>query len=308
MVIAKHGRMKPFFCVGLLIAAGCNNYSDDQAVIPIGTNDLAVATGALVTVRAHLSNGVLLRPSQPSIVAIVSVENQGGITVPLARAVSPGSATIELVGANGKTLAFGDVTVRDATSVSLVDHGDRQYVGEPGDLVTVRRAVDSVVPFTLSLHAQDGSFLQGRLLPVINPGADAITTPAGDANQVILTPTAPGEHVVTLRIGERAVLALHDVGLRPDEIARVRFAGDEANAVIGATTCIDADARDATDHHVFGFAWPWRAGATELGTGDSLCYTYAPDAPPTTVALQAPGDATATIHGSDLRVRVPGER
>lgn len=307
--------MKRLVYGALIAAMGCSNNADPSEgddgpiSLTIGTGALQVATGARVSLQVNgvtSITGMTITSSDDSVVDIVAFDDDGGPI--LAHGRKRGTSIVRLED-GGVERAAGQIEVADP-AFALLPSED----GRPGTAAslssdaTVRRALDSVFHLAIELRGGDNRALQGQLALRMEGSADAVLAPNSGAGELILTPTTAGEHVIVLRLGDRILTTLHDVGVSETDVVSAGITASETGVHPGTPLCISADSRTFFQEPVVGVVWPWRADNVALGAGDSVCYTYAPDARATLLTLDAPGAKSVAIHGTALRVRAPGER
>jgi MYXO-CTERM domain-containing protein len=258
----------------------------------------AVGTTATVTVQWSTLDpvdGWMAHSENPAVVQVLSQAiRPGGPSLEInVQALAEGNT--QLVVTNGQeVMGTASMRVVRATQLQLLDHALQkttkvsQDVGDEVRVVAGQpAAVEARYLDASQEHAWGRDLVTWPEVEGLKVWTDAETL-GRDAEYVLVQPTGLEAYDLPLSLNGEAKRTLRVIGVPEADIIRVDLLPPpEHNAEEGDSVCGGLLAYDAAGNRVYGAPADWTlTGGVSVGSGDLLCYTYAPSQPATSVTVQ----------------------
>jgi hypothetical protein len=279
----------------------------------------AVGTTATVTVQWSTLDPIgnwKAHSENPAVVQILSqVVRPGGTTLEInVQALAPGDTRLVVTQAS-RTVGTASMRVVSATEIQLLDHALQKTKKEDQDVGLVGGGVVRVVvgqPMAVEARYLDasGEHAWGRDLVTwgevdgLRIWTDSETL-GRDAEYVLVQPTQLETYELDLSLNGEAARQLTVVGVAEADIVSIALLPPpEDDADEGQTICGGLLAYDAAGNRIWGAPADWTvAGDVSVGSGDLLCYKYAPSEPATEVTVRVGSTgAQLRVKGKDFYV------
>jgi hypothetical protein len=311
----RHSLLAASFLLTALAAAGCGRHLEIQDNFSSLFEErvqrpYAVGTTATVTVQWSTLDqigGWTARSESPAILQILSQGIRNGSTLEInVQAMAPGDTRLVVSDGSG-TVGTASMRVVQATELKLFDHALQKTRKKDEDVGGVVRVVAGQ-PMAVEARYVDASGQHAW-------GRDLVTWPAPtglrvwtdsetlgrDAEYLLVQPVDLGNHEVSLELNGSPARSLTVVGVAEADIVSIELLPPPENdAHDGDYICGGLLAYDADGNRIYGAPADWTvAGNVSVGSGDLLCYKYAPNEPAT--------DVTVRVGSTGAELRVKGK-
>jgi hypothetical protein len=317
----RHGILAASLLCTALAASGCGGrhveFQDNFSGLFEETMQRPYAAGTTATVTVQWSTldsvqGWMAESENPSVIQVLSQGVRPGGSTLEVNVLASAEGDTRLVVKNGPdTVGTASIRVVRATQLQLLDHAlqkTRKETQDVGGEVRVVAGYPMAVEARYLDAAQEHAW--GRDL-VTWPEVDGLRvwtdaeTLGRDAEYVLVQPSQRETYELPLSLNGLEKRTLRVIGVPEADIIRVDLLPPpEKDAREGDYLCGGLLAYDAAGNRIYGAPADWTlAGGVPVGSGDLLCYKYAPSQPATAVTVQVGATgAQLLVRGQDFYV------
>jgi hypothetical protein len=316
----KYGLLAASLLWAALAATGCGRHLEFQDNFSGLFEErvqrpYAVGTSATITVQWSTLDtvaGWVAHSENPAVVQILSQGvGSGGSSLQLnVQALAEGDTRL-MVMDGSHTVGSTSVRAVRATKLQLLDHALQktskveQDVGDEVRVVAGQpMAVEARYLDGAEEHAWGRDLVGWSEISGLQVWTDAETL-GRDAEYLLVQPSQLETYDLALSLNGESKRTLHVIGVPEADIVSVDLLPPpEKDAEEGDTICGGLLAYDADGHRIYGAPADWTvAGNVSIGSGDLLCYKYAPSEPATSVTVRVGSTgAQLLIKGKDFYV------
>jgi hypothetical protein len=315
----RHGFLAASLLCATLAAAGCGRHLEFQDNFSGLFEErvqrpYAVGTTATVTVQwstLDTVQGWTAHSENPAVLQVLSQGVRSGSTLEVnVQALAEGDTRLVVMDGYDE-VGTTSIRVVRPTELQLLDHAlqkTQKLSEDVGDEVRVvagqPMAVEARYLDASQQHAWGRDLVTWPEVDGLRVWTDAETL-GRDAEYVLVQPGDLETYELPLSLNGQEQRTLRVIGVAEADIVRVDLLPPpEDDAREGDYVCGGLLAYDAAGHRIYGAPADWTIeGGVSVGSGDLLCYKYAPSQPATSVTVKVGATgAQLRIRGQDFYV------